>query len=135
MKKSNSNIFLTGINKNMKLKKENSSLLNEKGNYIRSRSKEEKLVKENLINYLINEKEQFINMKTIEKHYYNNIINLYKKHNQNLLIIKRKKEEEKQLNDKCNLLLIENISYPKTLINYYDELIKKIKNNILLKKY
>ena len=135
MKKSNSNIFLTGINKNMKLKKENSSLLNEKGNYIRSRSKEEKLVKENLINYLINEKEQFINMKTIEKHYYNNIINLHKKHNQNLLIIKRKKEEEKQLNDKCNLLLIENISYPKTLINYYDELIKIIKRNILLKKH
>ena len=39
----------------MKLKKENSILLNEKGNYFRSRSKEEKLVKENLINYLINE--------------------------------------------------------------------------------
>ena len=137
MNKSNSNTFLTSINQNFQIKKDKKqNKLNEKDNYnnIRSKSKEEK-IKDNLIDYLIKEKLQFIDMKKIEEYYQENSMNLYKKYNKNLLTIKRKKEEERKLNHKFNLLLMENVTYPNTLNNYYDELIKITKRNILIKKH
>ena len=137
MNKSNSNTFLTSINQNFQIKKDKKqNKLNETNNYnnIRSKSKEEK-IKDNLIDYLIKEKLQFIDMKKIEEYYQENSMNLYKKYNKNLLTIKRKKEEERKLNHKFNLLLMENVTYPNTLNNYYDELIKITKRNILIKKH
>ena len=134
MNKTNTNTFLTGIDqkKNVKsqLIKRN---LNKKEFLYKSKSSEQ-IIKENLFNFLINEKEKYLDFEKIEKYYQERFQNLIKKYNNNVNIIKKKKEEEKNLKNQFTILLINNLSYSKTLNEYYENIIPIIKRKILIKK-
>ena len=134
MNKTNTNTFLTGIDqkKNVKsqLIKRN---LNKKEFLYKSKSSEQ-IIKENLFNFLINEKEKYLDFEKIEKYYQERFQNLIKKYNNNVNIIKKKKEEEKNLKNQFSILLINNLSYSKTLNEYYENIIPIIKRKILIKK-
>ena len=96
MNKTNTNTFLTGIDqkKNVKsqLIKRN---LNKKEFLYKSKSSEQ-IIKENLFNFLINEKEKYLDFEKIEKYYQERFQNLIKKYNNNVNIIKKKKRRRKK---------------------------------------
>ncbi len=123
------NTFLTGIAQKNKIKRN----FNKKEIFNKSKSSEQVKIKENLLNYLIKEKEQYLNFEKIENYYQEKLQNFIKKYNYNSNLIKQKKVEEKKLNDQFTITLINNMICFKNFNDNYDKIIDKIKRKILIK--
>ena len=96
----------------------------------KTRIKETSYLKSNLINYLLNEKSEYMNENEIENYFIEqNSINI-KKYNLNLAIIKKKKDLEKKLNQKINFIVFQNVKINETSIEIINKEIKEIKRKI-----
>ena len=119
----NNNKIINPIHKSEITKKE---LLKEN----QTRIKEISYLKSNLINYLLNEKLEYVNENEIENYFTEqNSINK-KKYNLNLAIIKKKKDLEKNLNLKIKFIVFENVKIHETGLEKLNEEIKEIKRKI-----
>jgi len=134
--------FITGVNDNNNNDHKTNVHINRRSSCVSEinldlKNKKDDLikVKENLLDFLIEEKANFADFDKIYEHYQNELKEHYKKYNQNKIIIYKKEEEYKSILLSIETKIINNLTFQKTDSSFYDVMIDNIKQKIRLKEH
>ena len=134
--------FITGVNDNNNNDHKTNVHINRRSSCVSEinldlKNKKDDLikVKENLLDFLIEEKANFADFDKIYEHYQNELKEHYKKYNQNKIIIYKKEEEYKSILLSIETKIINNLTLQKTDSSFYDVMIDNIKQKIRLKEH
>ena len=130
----NKNLFITKVNylekENKKVNKDIKIL--DRNNLLKKyklKKKEDKEIKENFLDFILNENSNYADIDKIIEHYKNIELKKKNEYSNNLLIIKKKKEILKNLNMQINKVLVDNVEITdKELERFYDNEIESKKN-------
>ncbi len=128
--KNNNNEHKTNFNMNRRsscASEINMDLKNKKDDLIK--------VKENLLEFLIEEKANFADFDKIYEHYQKELKENYRKYNQNKLIIEKKEQEYKSILLSIETKIVNNLTFQKKDSSFYDVIIDNIKKQIRLKEH
>ena len=110
----NKNLFITKVNylekENKKVNKDIKIL--DRNNLLKKyklKKKEDKEIKENFLDFILNENSNYADIDKIIKHYKNIELKKKNEYSNNLLIIKKKKEILNNLNMQINKVLVDNV--------------------------
>ena len=92
-------------------------------------------VKENLLEFLIEEKANFADFDKIYEHYQKELKENYRKYNHNKLIIDKKEQEYKSILLSIETKIVNNLTFQKKDSSFYDVIIDNIKKQIRLKEH
>ena len=137
----NKNLFITKVNylekENKKVNKDIKIL--DRNNLLKKyklKKKEDKEIKENFLDFILNENSNYADIDKIIEHYKNIELKKKNEYSNNLLIIKKKKEILNNLNMQINKVLVDNVEITdKELERFYDNEIESKKREIKLKKH
>lgn len=103
---------------------------------INEKTKNDKKMNEEFLDFLINEKTNFADLDKVEKHYQNQIINQYKIFNENKTVIEKKEKEYNMLLNEIESALVSRLNFSKMNIDYhYERVLTQIKASIRLKEH
>ena len=103
---------------------------------INQKTKNDKKMNEEFLDFLINEKTNFADLDKVEKHYQNQIINQYKTFNENKTVIEKKEKEYNMVLNQMESALVSKLNFSKMNIDYhYERVISQIKASIRLKEH
>ena len=128
--KNNNNEHKTNFNMNRRsscASEINMDLKNKKDDLIK--------VKENLLEFLIEEKANFADFDKIYEHYQKELKENYRKYNQNKLIIEKKEQEYKSILLSIETRIVNNLTLQKSDSSFYDIIIDNLKKQIRLKEH
>ena len=129
----NKNLFITKVNylekENKKVNKDIKIL--DRNNLLKKyklKKKEDKEIKENFLDFILNENSNYADIDKIIEHYKNIELKKKNEYSNNLLIIKKKKEILNNLNMQINKVLVDNVEITdKELERFYDNEIESKK--------
>ena len=132
----NKNLFITKVNylekENKKVNKDIKIL--DRNNLLKKyklKKKEDKEIKENFLDFILNENSNYADIDKIIEHYKNIELKKKNEYSNNLLIIKKKKQILNNLNMQINKVLVDNVEITdKELERFYDNEIESKKREI-----
>ena len=132
------NLFLTKLNYSEKKEKPEDIIFNKNillKKYI-DKKKEDKEIKQNFIDFIIDEQPHYADLKNITNHYKNAEKKMRDQYNNNLLIIQKKKELLNSLNSQINKVLLDNLKITdRDAELFYENEIASKKREIKLKQH
>ena len=140
-------VYLTDIKTDrslsQKAKKRNSisqhkrlNSVNEMVHSLNEKKRNNKILNEEFLDFLINEKTNFADLDKVEKHYQNLLISQYKTYNLNKTVLLKKAKEYNTLTTQIETELVSRMNFSQqNLDSYYDKLINQIQSAIRLKEH
>ena len=134
--------FITGVNDNNNNDHKTNVHINRRSSCVSEinldlKNKKDDLikVKENLLDFLIEEKANFADFDKIYEHYQKELKENYRKYNHNKLIIDKKEQEYKSILLSIETKIVNNLTFQKKDSSFYDVIIDNIKKQIRLKEH
>ena len=101
-----------------------------------SKEKNDVILKEEYLNFLINEKTNFADLDKVESHYKSQIITQYSTYNANKTILEEKEKEYNRITTQIETALVSRLDFSQNDFNlYYKKLIKETNKAIRLKEH